>query len=84
MRSILILFAFFLFAGFGWAQSPYSLRSGSTAQGVAGLSSGIPCSGSQIFFEDFENGLPANWIIIDGDTLTPRMETGLSKGWQTR
>jgi Secretion system C-terminal sorting domain/Cleaved Adhesin Domain len=44
----------------------------------------LPCSGSVLFSEDFENGIPAGWIVIDADTFTPRTETQLAKGWQSR
>jgi hypothetical protein len=44
----------------------------------------IPCNGTVLFDEGFENGIPSGWTVIDGDTLTPRMETGLVKGWQSR
>jgi hypothetical protein len=42
----------------------------------------LPCAGSEIFSEDFENGFPVGWTVIDGDNLDPRTETGLVKGWQ--
>ncbi len=43
---------------------------------------GVPCTGVSIFEEDFEAGLPAGWLVVDGDGLTPRSETGLAPGWQ--
>ncbi|MEM0995899.1 MAG: choice-of-anchor J domain-containing protein [Bacteroidota bacterium] len=67
-----------------WAQSPVSSRSGIAHLRTSGVAENLPCAGSQIFFEDFESGLPAGWTIIDGDTLTPEPQTGLAKGWQLR
>jgi hypothetical protein len=37
-----------------------------------------------ILSEDFENGIPGGWTVIDGDALAPRPELQLLKGWQGR
>ena len=44
----------------------------------------LPCGGTVLFSEDFENGIPAGWAIIDGDGLTPQPAIGLNPGWQSR
>lgn len=54
----------------------------SVALKTAEISGSLPCSGSTIFFEDFESGIPAGWTVIDGDNKDPRPEMLLQKGWQ--
>ena len=49
-----------------------------------GITSEVPCAGSVLLYEDFENGIPSGWVVIDGDTLTPRSVMQLQKGWQSR
>lgn len=83
MRHISTFFVLLYLAGSSWAQVPAPSRSGALVHKTAGTTAGVPCAGSQIFSEDFENGLPATWTVVDGDTLTPRSETTLNKGWQT-
>jgi hypothetical protein len=51
---------------------------------VTGTTETLPCSGSVLMSEDFENGIPATWTVIDGDGLTPRPEMQLVGGWQGR
>jgi hypothetical protein len=53
-------------------------------QKTEGITAEVPCAGSVLLEEGFENGIPVGWIVIDGDTLTPRSQTLLQKGWQSR
>ena len=41
----------------------------------------VPCAGVTVFEENFDNGFPTGWVVVDGDGLTPRSETGLNAGW---
>lgn len=43
----------------------------------------FPCGGDSIFSEDFENGLPSGWTVLDLDGFTPEANTGLAPGWQS-
>lgn len=67
-------------------QLPAQLTSRSGASNASyrstGITETIPCSGTVLFSEDFESGIPNTWTIIDGDNRTPRPEIGLSAGWQ--
>lgn len=66
------------------AQPGVSYREAAPPQRTNSVSSTLPCAGSEIFSEDFENGFPVGWTIIDGDNLDPDAQTGLVKGWQIR
>lgn len=66
------------------AQQGITYRDAAPLQRTTSVSSTLPCAGSEIFSEDFENGFPAGWTVIDGDDLDPRTELGLVKGWQIR
>ncbi len=51
---------------------------------TAKITDQLPCGGTVLFSEDFENGIPAGWVVIDGDGLTPQPAIGLNPGWQSR
>jgi Secretion system C-terminal sorting domain/Cleaved Adhesin Domain len=51
---------------------------------IDGITDALPCGGTVLFEEDFENGIPVGWTVIDGDAFTPRPELLLQKGWQGR
>lgn len=59
-------------------------RSGAQALRVDSDPADLPCAGVTLLEEDFENGLPAGWTIVDGDGLSPRSELNLQAGWQLR
>jgi hypothetical protein len=44
----------------------------------------IACAGTVLLDVDFESGIPAGWLVIDGDGRTPASQTGLQPGWQSR
>lgn len=65
-------------------QAQWNNRSGQNDQvRTAAVAQAVACGGTTIFEEDFENGLPAGWTIVDGDTATPRPQMLLGKGWQS-
>jgi hypothetical protein len=81
--SGLLLLPALLFSSWGFSQvakrphhNPINLQKTET------VTAEIPCAGSLLLSEDFENGIPLTWTVIDGDTLTPMSQMNLQKGWQ--
>ena len=65
-----------------WAQRP--TRSGVLEMRAASDPADLPCAGVTVLEEDFENGLPAGWTLVDGDAQAPRPQLNLAAGWQLR
>ena len=59
-------------------------RSGMLESRVSSDPADLPCAGVTVLEEDFENGIPAGWTLIDGDAQAPRSELNLAAGWQLR
>jgi hypothetical protein len=70
VRLPLLLLVLALLPTLIFAQQGVSYREFPATLRTSGVAENLPCAGSEIFFEDFENGLPAGWTIVDGDTLT--------------
>lgn len=51
---------------------------------ATGVTEDIPCAGTDVFSEDFENGIPGTWMVIDGDMRAPMPQMLLQMGWQGR
>ncbi|HEX2899634.1 MAG TPA: choice-of-anchor J domain-containing protein, partial [Bacteroidia bacterium] len=83
LRGLLLLPAFI---GCSLASAQVTCRVPQTAstQKTEGITAEVPCAGSVLLSEDFANGIPVGWTVIDGDTLTPRAQMQLQKGWQSR
>ena len=83
LRGFLLLPAFI---GFGvlFGQVTNRVPQSASTTKTNGVTSEVPCAGSTLLSENFENGIPVGWTVIDGDTLTPRTQMQLQKGWQSR
>src|SRR5687768_17483587 len=77
-----------LVTALGWdiafAQVTSRSKIGWTATKTEGITAVIPCAGTVLLSEDFESGIPAGWLVIDGDGLTPAAQMQLQPGWQGR
>ena len=82
----LFLMVAVVFQCWSWGHAQFTQRGSSRDSRLLSVDSDpvdVPCAGTVLFSEDFENGLGA-WMVVDADGNTPRPELGLSGGWQVR
>jgi hypothetical protein len=78
-----------LLMGLGWGMAFAQITSrkpggSASVQKTTTTTADIACAGTVLLEEDFEGGIPAGWVVIDGDGLTPVSQMGLQPGWQSR